>query len=107
MPVLLLYLGIPQILKDTLLAAPARTALAMLLVILGMLILDSLINTAKKLYDKQNLSKKFPLGPFVQVLKIFLYFITLILLVSMLVNKSPLFLISGLGAIAAVLLLVG
>ena len=106
MPVLLLYLGIPQILKDTLLAAPARTALAMLLVILGMLILDSLINTAKKLYDKQNLSKKFPLGPFVQVLKIFMYFITLTLLVSMLLNKSPLFLISGLGAITAVLLLV-
>jgi len=38
------------------------------------------------------------------VLKIFIYFITLIILVSMLVNKSPMFLISGLGAITAVLL---
>jgi miniconductance mechanosensitive channel len=75
-------------------------------VILGMFIVNSLINTGNTIYTTREISKKIPIGPFVQVLKIFLYFITLILLVSMLVNKSPLFLISGLGAIAAVLLLV-
>ena len=106
LPVLLLYQGIPQALKDTTFETPARTLLAMLLVILGMLIVDSLINTARTIYDTRVISKKIPISPFVQVLKIFLYFITLILLASMLLNKSPLFLISGLGAITAVLLLV-
>ena len=106
LPVLLLYQGIPQVLRDTTFETPARTLLAMLLVILGMLIVDSLINTARTIYDTRVISKKIPISPFVQVLKIFLYFITLILLASMLLNKSPLFLISGLGAITAVLLLV-
>ena len=106
LPVLILYQGIPLALRDTPFETTARTILAMLLVILGMFIVDSLINTGKTIYATREISKKIPVGPFVQVLKIFLYFITLILLVSMLVNKSPLFLISGLGAIAAVLLLV-
>ena len=106
LPVLLLYQGIPMVLMDTPFETPARTLLAMLLVILGMLIVDSLFNTARTIYDTREISKKVPISPFVQVLKIFLYFITLILLASMLLNKSPLFLISGLGAITAVLLLV-
>jgi len=106
LPVLLLYLGIPLVFRGTQFETTARSILAMLLVILGMLIVDSLINTARTIYDTRKISKKVPISPFVQVLKIFLYFITLILLASMLLNKSPLFLISGLGAIAAVLLLV-
>ena len=106
LPVLILYQGIPQVLKDTTFETPSRTLLAILLVILGMLIVDSLINTARIIYDTREISKKIPIDPFVQVVKIFLYFITLILLASMLLNKSPLFLISGLGAITAVLLIV-
>jgi len=106
LPVLLLYQGIPWVLKDTTFEKPTRTLLAMLLVILGMLIVDSLINTSRTIYDTREISKKIPIDPFVQVLKIFLYSISLILLTSMLLNKSPLFLISGLGAITAVLLLV-
>ena len=72
LPVLLLYQGIPQVLKDTTFETPARTLLAMLLVILGMLIVDSLINTARTIYDTRVISKKIPISPFVQVLKIFL-----------------------------------
>ena len=106
LPVLLLYLGIPLVFRGTQFETTARSTMAMLLVILGMLIVDSLINTGRTIYATREISKKIPIGPFVQVLKIFIYFITLIILVSMLVNKSPMFLISGLGAITAVLLLV-
>ena len=106
LPALALYQAVPQVLRNTPVEIPVRTILAMLLVILGTLILESLINSGKALYDSHEVSRKIPLGPFAQVLKIILYFIALILLVSMVLDKSPLFLISGLGAITAVLLLV-
>lgn len=47
-----------------------------------------------------------PIKGFIQISKITVYIIALIVLISILTNKSPLYLIGGLGAFAAVLMLV-
>lgn len=47
-----------------------------------------------------------PIKGFIQITKIVVYIITTIIIISILTNKSPLYLIGGLGAFAAVLMLI-
>lgn len=76
------------------------------IIIIGLLALDAFIEALHDIYLKYPISKDRPIKGYVQVLKIFLYFIAFILIVTQLTGKSPVVLLTGLGAIAAVLLLV-
>jgi len=51
-------------------------------------------------------TKEISITPFVQVLKLGLYFVTGILLLSLMLQKTPLYFLSGLGALTAVLMFV-
>jgi len=57
-------------------------------------------------YKYSDSAKKKPLKGYIQLLKILFYLIAFILIIAELVNKSPLYLLSGLGALTAVLMLV-
>ena len=52
------------------------------------------------------ISRNRPITFFIQLVKVFLYSVTVITVISILVNKSPEHLIVGLSAFAAVLLLI-
>ncbi len=71
-----------------------------------LLFIDSLISSLHKIYQRFPISTEKPVTGYVQVLKIFIYAIGLILIISILTGKEPYALLAGLGAIAAVLLLV-
>lgn len=66
----------------------------------------ALINGIAQLYSKSTLSKEYPLTAFVQILKIVIALVALILGVSILVDRSPVLLLSGLGAMSAITLLI-
>ena len=57
------------------------------------------------LFDRETLKDK-PIESYIQVVKIFLYFIGVIILISILAEKSPAVLLGGLGAASAVLMLI-
>ncbi|MFC2138544.1 mechanosensitive ion channel family protein [Bacteroidota bacterium] len=76
------------------------------MIIIGLIVIDSIINTLNDIYDKLPWAKNRPIKGYVQIVKIFIYFIAIISVLSILLNKSPSKLIAGLGALAAVLLLV-
>ena len=61
---------------------------------------------ANELYDRLPTSKNKPIKGFVQVAKILVLCGAAIIIISVLIDESPLLLLSGLGAITAVLLLV-
>ncbi|NOR18949.1 MAG: mechanosensitive ion channel [Xanthomonadales bacterium] len=71
-----------------------------------MLVFDSLLNTAEHIYQNYRASKQIPIKGFVQVLKIGLYFLSAIFIIAILLNKTPIYLLSGVGALAAVMMLV-
>ena len=64
------------------------------------------LGLANQLYDRRPGSASRPVKGYVQVLKILLYAGAAILIVAALMEQSPLLLLSGLGAMAAVLMLV-
>ena len=71
-----------------------------------MLTVDSLLNVLMAIYANSAISKEVSITPFVQVLKLGLYFVTGILLLSLLLQKTQLYFLSGLGALTAVLMFV-
>ncbi|MGL5683539.1 MAG: mechanosensitive ion channel family protein [Marinifilaceae bacterium] len=71
-----------------------------------LLIFNSLLNAINKIYESYPISKNRPITVFIQITKIFLYCIVLIVIFSIIFNKSPKNLIVGLGAFAAVLMLI-
>jgi len=83
-----------------------RGALQVYMIVIMVLVIDSLLNTVEDVYQNFRASKEIPIKGFIQVLKMLLYFLAIIFIISILLNKTPIYLLSGVGALAAVLMLV-
>ena len=105
-PLILLYVLSSPILTGTSLLPLSQTLISFLFLIAGMMFLDAMLNALLAIYGKSGISKEISITPFVQVLKLGLYFVTGILLLSLLLQKTPLYFLSGLGALTAVLMFV-
>ena len=105
-PLILLYVLCSPILTGTSLLTLSQTLISFLFLIAGMMLLDAMLNALLAIYGKSAIAKEISITPFVQVLKLVLYFVTGILLLSLLLQKTPLYFLSGLGALTAVLMFV-
>ena len=83
-----------------------RSATQIYMLIILMLVVDAILNAVEEIYKGFRASKEIPIKGFIQISKIALYFLTIIFVVSILLNKTPLFLLSGIGALTAVLMLI-
>lgn len=70
------------------------------------LFVSGLLDMANALYQKHPNAKLHSVKGYIQVSRILLFIITAILCIATLVDKSPLILLSGIGALAAVLMLI-
>lgn len=76
------------------------------MIFIGMLVIDCLLDVIIDIYNTLDLAKRAPIKGYIQVGKIFLFIIGGILIISTLIQQSPWLLLSGMGALTAVLLLV-
>ncbi|MCM3629698.1 mechanosensitive ion channel family protein [Paenibacillus glycanilyticus] len=76
------------------------------LIIVALLVLDAFLNAVNDIYRTFDISRSRPIKGYVQVVKIFLFIIGGILAISNLIGESPVILISGIGALSAVMLLI-
>jgi len=68
--------------------------------------IGAILNVVKSLYKQTAQERYLPLNATIQVIKLAIYLITTILAISIILDRSPIYLFSGLGALTAVLLLV-
>jgi miniconductance mechanosensitive channel len=68
--------------------------------------ISSVLNVGKNVIDKKEKAQHLPLNASLQVIKLVVYLVATIFAISFVVDRSPLYLLSGLGALTAVLLLV-
>ena len=68
--------------------------------------LCSILDAADDIYRQYDVSRHKPIKGYLQVVKIVLYVIAGIIIVSFLINRSPVLLLSGIGALSAVLMVV-
>ena len=106
-PALLVHLLIPQLfVKSSTILPLLITTADVIIVFVSVWILTSFFNSVNDILSEKDQYKGKPIGSLTQLAKILTYCIGGILIISLLVDKSPAFLLSGLGAIAAILLLV-
>ncbi len=67
---------------------------------------DAVLNAGHIVYRSFPQANQVPIKGFLQVVKIILYSIGLIIVLAIILNRSPLYLLSGLGAVTAVLMLI-
>ena len=82
-----------------------RLAVAYMIIIV-ISVLEALISSVDDIYKKHEVSKRRPITGYLQILKIFLFIMGIGLVITTILNKSPIALLSGIGALSAVLLLV-
>lgn len=76
------------------------------LVLAAVLLMSALLDGANRIYDSYPVAKNRPIKVFVQVVKMFLYCVAAIIVVSIIMDKDPKALLVGLSAFAAVLMLI-
>jgi miniconductance mechanosensitive channel len=76
------------------------------MVIIGILTMESVLNGLVALGQHLGVSRTLPVRGFVQLLKILVHFTALILVTAILLHKTPVYVLSGLGVAMALLVLV-
>ena len=106
-PGLLIYATTGFIFSDYPVMGDIVNRLALIYIILVVLLaIDSFINALHQIYLTTPVSEGRPIKGYVQVVKIIIYFVAIILVIASLTKESPKALLTGLGALAAVLMLV-
>jgi len=69
-------------------------------------VISAVLNVSKSLYRETAKQKYLPLNAIIQVIKLAVFIVTAIIIISLILDRSPIYLLSGLGALTAVLILV-
>ena len=106
-PVIVVYKLIPTALKDLPnINEIILTGCLIYAVFIIVLIIDTLINSTVEIYYRSSRYRQLPVKSLSQVCKLIVYFLAIILIVSLIIGESPIKLFAGLGAMAAVLMFV-
>jgi miniconductance mechanosensitive channel len=107
MPALVVSLGISLVpnLPSVAVVVVKNVANAFMILTLAMAI-SATLNVIDTIYHRRPEARLKPIKGYIQVVKIAVYVVAALLMIATLVDRSPLILLSGLGAMAAVLILV-
>jgi miniconductance mechanosensitive channel len=106
-PALIIFVGLPFItgLPDSVVQLIRNVTMGYMVLMLT-LALTAMLSAANTIYSALPVAKDRPLKGFVQLLQILIWILGGVLIVSVVVDRSPLILLSGFGAMTAILLLV-
>ena len=106
-PALIVFVGVQFVpaLPDTLVQLTRNVATGYM-VLVATMALTALLSAGNTIYSDLPVAKMRPLKGFVQLLQIVVWIVGAILIVAAILDRSPLLLLSGFGAITAILLLV-
>ena len=106
-PVLILYFAVPLIFPtvDTAIALLQRIILAYMIVVV-LMVLSSFLSAVNAIYTTYEISKNRPIKGYLQIVRVFISIIGIVLVITTILNKSAMGLLSGIGAMSAVIMLV-
>ena len=76
------------------------------MILILMLLVNSVIDIIGDLYSTKSISKKRPIKGLLQIIKVLVIIVLTIIMVSLLINQSPLVLIGGIGTFTAIISIV-
>lgn len=108
-PALVIYLGIPQVpgLAEGVVVVTRNVASAYMILTVALAV-SSLLGAIDDVYERLDpeRARQKPIKGYLQLIKIVVFLVAAILGIAVLIDRSPLLLLSGLGAMTAVLMLV-
>ncbi len=106
-PGIIIYIGVPFVpdLPDTVVQL-TRNVAAGYMVLMVTMALSALLSAASAIYSSLPIAKERPLKGFVQLVQIAVWVFGAVMIIAAVLDRSPLLLLSGLGAMTAILLLV-
>lgn len=75
-------------------------------IVVAIFVVNAFLNVVHDIYKTFEVSKVRPIRGYIQVVKIFVFTIGGILVISILIGESPILLLSGIGALSAVIMLI-
>ncbi|MBN1415749.1 MAG: mechanosensitive ion channel [Bacteroidales bacterium] len=106
-PAIIIHYGVTLVMEDFPVAVKViQSATYLYMVIAGLLVIDAIINSAHEIYNTLPVSKNRSIKGLVQVVKIFIYVLGLGIVISIILQKNLTTFFAGLGAMAAVVMLV-
>ncbi len=106
-PALIIFALAPLILSDIPnLGKIAQTILKLYMVFIFMWVGSSFLNALNGIYQLYDIAKVKPIKGYLQVLKIFMYIIGAVIAISVLINRSPIPILTGMGVFSAIIVLI-
>ncbi|WP_407080246.1 mechanosensitive ion channel family protein [Alteromonas aquimaris] len=106
-PAVIIFISTPVLIDDIgILQGFLIKAAQIYMLFTTLLALYAILNTLEDKYNESHLSQRASITGFIQVAKLFLAIMVLLFSISLIIEKSPLIIVSGLTALAAVLILV-
>ncbi|MCH7517786.1 MAG: mechanosensitive ion channel [Candidatus Dadabacteria bacterium] len=105
-PALIIYLMSSVFFENDTAILVTRRIAEIYMLFVAIITIDAFLSSVVDIYHSYDTSRKVPVRIIVQVAKILLYAVVGIVILSTVIGKSPAFFIGGLGAMAAVLMLI-
>lgn len=106
-PALIVYLLTPLAFPESpVIADILRNGSLIYMILITVLAVYAFLDAVYEIYNAYNISKQIPLKGFLQAVKIVVIVVAFILILSALTNKTPVYFLSGLGALTAITMLV-
>ena len=106
-PALVIWFAAPLVLDgNPELVTAARRIADVYMLLAGLFAVSALLNASGDVYQSFAISRRIPITGYIQIVKIILTAVVTILALSVIMDKSPLVLFTGLGALTAVILLI-
>ena len=106
-PALILNILLPlALVSHSLVSSLADRLLDVTIVVLFVRAVYSALDAANQVADVNLISRRLPIKSFVQLLKLFMFFVAIIISISVLAEQSPVYFLSGLGVATGLVMLV-
>ncbi|SQH74444.1 Miniconductance mechanosensitive channel YbdG [Shewanella benthica] len=106
-PALVLSILIPlALIQYALMSSMIHRVLSVTILVLLIRAVYSSLDAANEIADVNLVSRRLPIKSFVQLFKLFLFFVAVIVSISILANQSPVYFLSGLGVMTGLVMLV-
>lgn len=105
-PAIVIYSLAPAAFELPQVAAYAQRGALIYMLLVGLFVVNSALNAANEIYQRFEVARRIPILGYLQVVKLILTLTAVVVAISIWIQQSPLLLLSGLGAMTAILLLV-
>ena len=105
-PAIVIYMMAPLVITTPQLTVLFERAAQVYMLLAGLLVMDAILTSVNDIYESFDVARRIPILGYLQVVKIIISIMVAIFAISIIIDKSVLVLLTGLGALTAIILLI-